>query len=256
VPRGELSRVGDRDVLMWQGEQVPLVDLAHALELDAPVPDSDEVPVVLVDAAGELYGLTVERLVERREIVQKSLGDLLEQVPCVGGATLLGDRVALILDPIQVVQRGIMRRQREQPRAVAAAPVEAARSGRPRVLVAEDSDVERETIKRLLENHGCDVVVARDGNEALALCERDARGFDLISTDVMMPGLDGYELTRRLRALERFHGVPIVMVTSRAEQIDRVRGFDAGVDEYLVKPVDPGELVRAVLRHLPKKGLH
>jgi DNA-binding response OmpR family regulator len=121
------------------------------------------------------------------------------------------------------------------------------------VLVAEDSDVIREALKRVLEAHGCDVLAARDGAEALAIAERETDPFDLISTDVMMPVLDGYELTRRLRAHPKHRHVPIVMVTSRSEHIDRVRGFDAGVDEYLVKPLDSGELVRALERHVRRE---
>lgn len=252
--RDQIHRVADRDVLLYGGEQVPLIRISDALDLPAPTTDEDELPVVLVDAAGEIWGLLAERLGGKREIVLKSLGELLAQVPCVAGATLLGDRVALILDVVQVVQHGLQRRAH---RPVVRAPIAVSPSAdaRPRVLVAEDSEVIRETIRRLLEAHGCEVTVARDGSEALALAERTPDGFDLISTDVMMPGLDGYELTRRLRAMPTMREVPIVMVTSRGEHIDRVRGFDAGVDEYLVKPLDSGELVRAIERHIKRKGL-
>jgi chemotaxis protein histidine kinase CheA/CheY-like chemotaxis protein len=256
--RDQIHRVADRDVLLLGGEQIPIIRISDALELPAPATEEDELPVVLVDAAGEIWGLLAERLGGKREIVLKSLGELLAQVPCVSGATLLGDRVALILDVVQVVQYGLQRRtQRPAPRSVittaAIAPAAADHASRPRVLVAEDSEVIRETIRRLLEAHGCVVTVARDGTEALALAEREP-AFDLVSTDVMMPGLDGYELTRRLRALPQTRDVPIVMVTSRGEHIDRVRGFDAGVDEYLVKPLDSGELVRAIERHIRKRG--
>jgi two-component system chemotaxis sensor kinase CheA len=252
LPPDEVHRVQDRDViLLADGEQVPLIWLADALDLERPVTAEAEVHVVLVQSAGATFGLAVERLGGKREIVLKTLGDLLEQVPCAAGATLIGDRVALILDVAQVVQRGLGQRSRP-PVAVAPRPTQPGgqRRGRPRVLVAEDSDVIREGIRRMLEAHGCDVVAARDGAEAIALADRDALGFDLVSTDVMMPQMDGYELTRRLRAHPRHKDVPIVMVTSRSEHIDRVRGFDAGVDEYLVKPLDSGELVRALERHL------
>ena len=93
-------------------------------------------------------------------------------------------------------------------------------------------------------------VPARDGAEGLALAER--QDFDLVSTDVMMPNLDGYELTRALRASPRHRDTPIIMVTGRGERIDRVRGFDAGVDEYITKPHDRQDLLGAVARHLPK----
>jgi CheY-like chemotaxis protein len=119
------------------------------------------------------------------------------------------------------------------------------------VLLVEDSDTVRESLKRLLQGAGYQVTEARDGAEALALCE--VGEFDLISTDVMMPNVDGYELTRRLRAGEKFRDTPIVMVTSRGEKIDRVRGFDAGVDDYITKPHDRQEYLRAIARLL-KKG--
>jgi two-component system chemotaxis sensor kinase CheA len=260
VPLSQIHRVLDREILLLpsgsdeeaEPVQLPVVWLADALEVERGMPDGD-VPVVLVGVGGETWALAVDRLGDKREIVLKPLGELLEQVPCVAGATLLGDRVALILDVSQAVQRALSHRRSP---TVAPAIVEARdrlRPRRPRVLLAEDSDVIREALKRALEAHGCEVLAARDGGEALELAER-ADGFDLVSTDVIMPVVDGYELTRRLRAHPRHKDVPIVMVTSRSEHIDRVRGFDAGVDEYLTKPLDSGELVRVVDRHLGRRA--
>jgi two-component system, chemotaxis family, sensor kinase CheA len=244
VRRDQLARVYDRSVLFLDDEQVPVVTLADALELDAPVYEADEQPLLLVRVDGELYGLLVERLLGKREAVQKTLGELLGEVPGAAGATLIDDRVALVLDVAEVVQRGL---SRPTTRAAARPPAPAPPAGasRKRVLIADDSEVIRESLKRLFEAHGCEVVAARDGAEALELAQRDTRGFDLVSTDVMMPRLDGYELTRALRAHPRHRDVPIVMVTSRSAEIDRVRGFDAGVDDYLTKPLDSGELLRA-----------
>jgi DNA-binding response OmpR family regulator len=106
-------------------------------------------------------------------------------------------------------------------------------------------------MQRALEAAGYRVTPARDGREALRLAETE--DFDLVSTDVMMPNVDGYELTRALRASARHAATPIIMVTGRGEKIDRVRGFDAGVDEYLVKPHDRQDLLRAVARHLERR---
>ena len=95
---------------------------------------------------------------------------------------------------------------------------------------------------------GRKVTVAVDGQHGLELAK--SRQFDLVSTDVMMPRMDGYELTRALRAMPEYADIPIVMVTSRGERIDRVRGFDAGVDEYITKPHDRQLLLRAVRKLL------
>ncbi len=246
IRRAELAQIYDRHLLFLDdGEQVPVVWLADALELSAPSVDADEHPLLLVRVDGELYGLVVERLLGKREAVQKTLGELLGEVPCAAGATLIDDRVALVLDVAQVIQRGLARPATRPAEKIAAAPAQAG-TQRRRVLIAEDSEVIRETLRRLFETQGCEVVPARDGAEALEIAERDSQGFDLVSTDVIMPRLDGYELTRALRAHPRHRDVPIVMVTSRSAEIDRVRGFDAGVDDYLTKPLDSGELLRAI----------
>jgi CheY-like chemotaxis protein len=108
------------------------------------------------------------------------------------------------------------------------------------VLVAEDSDVLRESIRRELESAGFEVTAARDGQEALDLAT--ASRFDALCTDVMMPRLDGYELTRCLRQTAGYAEIPIVMVTSKEARLDTLRGLDAGADAYLKKPVDADEL--------------
>jgi len=251
----DVQRVLGQRVIAVEGRQVALLDLAGALELYVTAAQvGDLIPVVLVEVGGETYGLECERLEDRREIVIKPLGDLLQNVECAAGATLLGERCAIILDVPAVVARAV----RHGRRAIAPAPpahtpaagshAVAAGGKRHRILLAEDSDTIREALRRLLEADGFAVTEAPDGAEALALAERER--FDLVSTDVMMPNLDGYELTRRLRALPAYRDIPIVMVTSRAEKIDRVRGFDAGVDDYITKPHDREELLRAVHKHL------
>ncbi len=118
----------------------------------------------------------------------------------------------------------------------------------PHILLVEDSDVVRESLARMLSTGGYRVTTARDGVEGLAAAK--AGTFDLVSTDVMMPHMDGYALTRALRALTAYRDTPIIMVTSRGERIDRVRGFDAGVDEYLTKPHDRGQLRSVVAKLL------
>ena len=258
VAPDDVHRVYDREVLFVGDQQIPLIWTAEALEMGDGGPPVDlggarDWPVVLVDAAGQTYALAVERLVGKREIVLKSLGALLSDVPCAAGATLIGERVAVILDVVQVVQRAL---SRPAARAAVSRPPSAVgpeHKRRPRILLAEDSDVVREQLKRVLEAHGYDVVAARDGAEAWEIASRDTIGFDLVSTDVMMPKLDGYELTRALRQHPRHRDVPLIMVTSKGEHLDRVRGFDAGVDEYMTKPLDSGELVRAVERHIGRR---
>jgi chemotaxis protein histidine kinase CheA len=220
--------------------EVPLIDVAGALGLPHPAPHPP-FPVALVEAMGGTYGLVFEQLLDRQEIVIKSLGSLLERVPCCAGATLVGERCALILDVPALVRRSLDTTTRP--------PADRERQpGLPTVLVVEDSDTVREDLRRLLVEAGFEVLEARDGEDALRLA--DQRVVDLVSTDVIMPGIDGYELCRRLRRLPGYDEVPIIMLTSRDQEIDRISGFDAGVDAYMVKPVSRSEMLELVRRLL------
>ena len=118
------------------------------------------------------------------------------------------------------------------------------------ILVVEDDPDVRKTAVAIFNKLGYVTLEAKDGVSALEILEKDNK-IDLLFTDVMMPRMDGYELTRELRSTDAYRDIPIVMVTSRGERIDRIRGFDAGVDEYITKPHDRHELLRAVRRLLP-----
>jgi len=115
-------------------------------------------------------------------------------------------------------------------------------------LVADDESDVRGLIVYRLSRSGYQVVEAVDGEEALALALDLVP--DLAVLDVMMPKLDGLEVTRRLRQHEQTRDVPVILLTARAQEADVARGFEVGADDYLKKPFDPDELlarVRAVI---------
>lgn len=118
----------------------------------------------------------------------------------------------------------------------------------PTILVADDEPDVLELVGYRLSRSGFTVVEACDGEEALARALDQVP--DLAVLDVMMPKLDGYELTRRLRAADATQRVPVILLTARAQESDIATGFEAGADDYLRKPFNPDELVarvRAVL---------
>ncbi len=115
-----------------------------------------------------------------------------------------------------------------------------------KILVVDDDAHIRELAGLFLRNEGFDVVEAGDGVEALAKLETTR--VDLVVLDIMMPNLDGWELCRQLRAVYDF---PILMLTARGETSQKIKGFELGTDDYLVKPFEPAELVvrvRALLK--------
>jgi two-component system sensor histidine kinase/response regulator len=118
---------------------------------------------------------------------------------------------------------------------------------RSRILIAEDDALSASLLRQLLEDeHVCRLT--RDGHEALQAARTE--NFDLMLVDVMMPGLDGLELCRELRKLERTANIPIILVTARARTDEIVAGFEAGANDYVPKPVDPAVLLARVSTHL------
>jgi phosphate regulon transcriptional regulator PhoB len=121
--------------------------------------------------------------------------------------------------------------------------------GKRTVLVVEDEPDIRELIRYSLEQEGFRVVAAPDGEAVLALVRQDAPV--LVVLDLMLPGADGLEICRRLRAHPDTAKIGIVMLTAKAAEVDRVLGLEMGADDYVTKPFSPRELVariRAVLR--------
>ena len=119
------------------------------------------------------------------------------------------------------------------------------------ILVVDDEASIRELLTFNLKKNGYEVTAAADGREALA----KAAGMDLVLLDIMLPEVDGLEVCRRLKADPQTSGIPIIMLTAKAEEIDRVLGLELGADDYVVKPFSMRELlarVKAVLRRSAK----
>jgi two-component system phosphate regulon response regulator PhoB len=122
---------------------------------------------------------------------------------------------------------------------------------KPRILLIEDDPSLTELIRYNLEEEGFAIATSADGEEGLLLAEEDPP--DLILLDWMLPNLSGIEICRRLRRNADTANLPVIMLTARAEEADRVRGLDTGADDYVTKPFSPRELVariHAVLRRI------
>ena len=120
---------------------------------------------------------------------------------------------------------------------------------KPRVLIVEDEEAQAELLRYNFDREGFDVLLAGDADEALmSVVEHQP---DLVLLDWMLPGASGISVCQRLRARAETKALPIIMLTARGEESDRVRGLESGADDYVVKPFLPSELIaraRAVLR--------
>jgi CheY-like chemotaxis protein len=121
----------------------------------------------------------------------------------------------------------------------------------PTLLVVDDQPELRLLIKLTFSGTGFSVREAADGESALAACAAEAP--DVVLLDVMMPGIDGYEVCRRLKSEPRLRNTLVVLMTAGDQATERVRAREAGADLYLPKPFSPAELLRLVTEHLPSQ---
>ena len=117
-----------------------------------------------------------------------------------------------------------------------------------RILVIEDQEDNRRILRYMLKSADYEVVEAVTGEDGVALAERER--FDLILMDIQLPGLDGYEATRRIKANQALRHIPIIVVTSYALSGDDVKAFQAGCDAYVTKPFSPRQLLAKIQEHL------
>jgi two-component system chemotaxis sensor kinase CheA len=222
-----LSLAG-RPSVELRGQSLPLFDLADLVGARAGERPR-HAPAMIISSSGRRIAATCDFLIGEEEVVVKSLGPLLASARGYLGAAILGDgRIALLLDPAALTRGPEGRTQHP-----AALPEQPARE-HTKVLVVEDSFTVRELQRSILEAAGYRVATARNGREALRCLEVDV-DIGLVLTDIEMPELDGIELVRAIRADERHTELPVVIVTTRAEEEDRQAGLEAGADAYMAK---------------------
>jgi twitching motility two-component system response regulator PilH len=112
------------------------------------------------------------------------------------------------------------------------------------VLIVDDSPTEQHVFCQTLERHGYDTVVANDGEEAIEMAVQVRP--EVIVMDVVMPGMNGFQATRKLSKNPATATIPVVIVSSKGQETDRIWGLRQGAAQYLVKPVDAGQLIAAV----------
>lgn len=199
-------------------------------------------PVILVRTADHAIAVQVDSISGSREVVVKPLGQQFNNVPGMSGATILGDgRVVLILDMAAMVREHLAR---EHIEPVDGAAETAVASGRLQVMVVDDSVTVRKVASRLLERHGMEVIVAKDGVEAMTKLQEVVPSIMLL--DIEMPRMDGFELASLVRHDENLKDIPIIMISSRTGDKHQTRAREIGVNQFMGKPFQESELLEGI----------
>ncbi|AQS58326.1 response regulator [Desulforamulus ferrireducens] len=123
----------------------------------------------------------------------------------------------------------------------------------PKILIVDDEQPIRELVRFNLEKEGFQVIQAADGNTALTMAKNDTP--DIIVLDIMLPGLDGFAVCRALQQDSTTRNIPIIMLSARGEELDKVLGLELGADDYITKPFSPRELVARVKARLRRHSV-
>ncbi|MCR4301596.1 MAG: response regulator, partial [Sulfuricaulis sp.] len=219
----------------------PYMQLGQRLNISSQPRNGKKVPVLLARTGTREVAIQVDGLGGTREVVIKTLGPQLSELKGLTGATILGDgRVILILDIPGLWFREDVMHFEHRPEGKIAQEVRA----RPVVMVVDDSLTVRKVTSKHLQKRGIDVLVAKDGLDAVEQL-RDHLP-DVMLVDIEMPRMDGYELTTRVRSDETLKHIPIIMITSRAGAKHRQKAFELGVDMYMSKPYQEEDLFKNI----------
>ena len=233
----------------WLGTRYPWRYLPELLGENAtPVPARRHW-LLLIKGGTERVALEVDGLTGNQEIVVKAIGPQLARVPGLAGATVLGDgEIALILNPIALLSHalthGVAVITPQAKEEVESAPAAAS------VMVVDDSLTVRKISGRLLARQGYHVLTAKDGVDALEQLREVIP--DVMLVDIELPRMDGFDLTRNIRADARLRHIPIIMITSRSADKHRNHATEIGVNGYMGKPYDEEELLAAIAKLLGK----
>jgi two-component system, chemotaxis family, sensor kinase CheA len=238
----QIDSVGGQEVLQYRGASLPLLSLDKLIKAK-PRPEQAQMYVIVFRLIGQRQeiGLVAPNLVDIREI-STDVEVVTFREPGVLGSLVIDDKTTRLIDLSEMARaaHGEWFSEAERAEVIQAA-------GGRRVLFAEDSAFFRKQVSGFLTESGYEVEACEDGLVAWNAIQNSEQPFDLVVTDIEMPNVDGYELTRRIKGDKRFSHLPVIAVTSLAGQENIQKGAEVGIDDYQIK-LDRDQLIAAVAR--------
>jgi two-component system sensor histidine kinase and response regulator WspE len=246
VPRQEVETLEGRPHFRFGDQQVGLLTAHQVLECGEPEPSSGDLPVVILGDRNNRYGVVVDRFLGERELVVQPLDPRLGKLRDISAAALMEDGAPVLILDIEDLVRSIEKLVVEGMVNVQRHRLDLPPVVSKRILIADDSLTVRELERKLLAARGYHTEVAVDGMEAWNAVR--AERFDLVITDIDMPRLDGMELAALIKKDPRLKSIPVLIISYKDREADRLRGLEAGADCYLTKgSFDDNSLLQAVV---------
>ncbi|MCI7023285.1 MAG: response regulator [Campylobacter sp.] len=241
-----------KNVLRLRDEVLSLVRLSDLFGVKQVLESGDQTYVVVISVAETKLGIIVDNLIGQEEIVIKSLGSYLANIDGIAGGTIRGDgRVTLIVD-VGVIMDMAKEVKVDIKSSMSAEAIQKAKESPAdyKVLVVDDSKMDRAIISKALAPTGITLIEATNGLEALNIIKSSEHAFDAVLIDIEMPKMDGYTLAGEIRKYSKYRNLPLIAVTSRTSKSDRLRGVEVGMTEYITKPYSAEYLENVVRKNI------
>jgi two-component system sensor histidine kinase and response regulator WspE len=232
VPYGELTLLENQHYFTLDSERIGVVSAREVLDMSGDAEWPAEISIILLGDHNSRFGLAVDRFLGEYDMAVRPLDPRLGKVPDIDAAALMDDGSPVLIVDVDDLARSI-ENLLHGGRLRGIGQRQSAGKRRKRILVVDDSITVREVERSLLQNRGYEVEVAVDGMDGWNALR--AASYDLTVTDVDMPRMTGIELVTRIKTDARLHALPVIIVSYKDRDEDRMRGLDAGADRYLTK---------------------
>ncbi|WP_293347766.1 MULTISPECIES: hybrid sensor histidine kinase/response regulator [unclassified Microcoleus] len=234
VESADIAIAENRQYFTLDNQNIGLVTAYQVLELAAPPEKLDLLPVIIVSDRSSSYGLAVDKFLGERDLVVRPLDPRLGKVADISAAAFMEDGAPVLIIDVEDLVRSTDKLLAESLlQKVSKTEQTAESTTRKRVLVVDDSITVREVERKLLENQGYEVEIAVNGMDGWNALRTGQ--FDLVISDVDMPRMTGIELVSQIKNHSALKSIPVIIVSYKDREQDRIRGLEVGADYYLTK---------------------
>jgi two-component system chemotaxis sensor kinase CheA len=241
VKAQDIETVGGKRVMKYRGGTLPLFSIDEVATV-RPLAESENLLVIVFVVANREIGLLAIGPVDALECSLDVDGSTLKQTGIMG-SMIINDHTTQLVDVYQIVQT--LNPSWFETEAVA----ESSEGNGPMILFAEDSKFFRNQVKGSMEEQGYTVLEAEDGAIAWKMLQDQGDQIRIVVTDIEMPNMNGFELTKRIKGHPAFSHLPVIALTTLAGDEDVQRGHDVGIDDYQIK-LDREKLLKSISTHL------
>ncbi len=237
IKRSDIEKVGGKNVIKYRGGSLPLFSIDQVASV-GPLADQENLLVIVFMVAEREIGLLAIGPVDAIETNLNIDGSTLRQ-PGIMGSSIIFEHTTLLIDIVEIVQTlnpQWFKRQGETKQHNGKAPT---------ILFAEDSSFFRNQVKGSMEKEGFNVIEAEDGVIAWGLLQDNAPAVSMVVTDIEMPNMDGFALTRKIKGTPDYAHLPVIALTTLAGEEDIARGKEVGIDDYQIK-LDRERLIKSI----------